>query len=211
MQVRRVSIRLSLVVAMALLSLSLLAACGDNTATTAPSTTAAGATTAAAGATTVAGTTSAATGKLSGEIKLGAVLSLTTDNSVYGNAQKNALELAFGEINANKFLGDATIKLVTLDDKADKQEGISVMTKLIEQEKVSAILGPTLSSTAFSADPIAQKAGVPVLAVSNTANGITEMGNFVFRDSLPEAGVIPGVIDTVKAKLSPKKAAIITK
>ena len=95
------------------------------------------------------------------------------------------------EINAN-LLGAAKIRLIFMDDKADKQEGISVFTRLINDEKVSAIIGPTLSSTAFAADPIAQKAGVPVLGTSNTATGITDMGTFVFRDSLPQSGVIPG-------------------
>lgn len=221
MQVRRVPVRVSLALVLAILSLSMLAACGDNTATTAPAaTTAASATAAAttAAATTAAATTAAATsaattaasgGNLSGEVKVGAVLTLTGDNSPYGISQKNAIELAIGEINDSKFLGNATIKLSTVDDKGDKQEGISVMTKLVQQDKVSAVLGPTLSATALAADPIAQKAGIPVLGVSNTANGITEMGNFVFRDSLPESGVLPGVIDAVKAKLSPKKAAII--
>ncbi len=230
MQLRRGSLTLNLSVVLALVAMTLLAACGDPTATTAPAattavattaasaTTAAAATTAASAATTAASATTAAAGattaataggKLSGEIKVAALLTLTGDNSVYGSSQKNALELAIGEINDNKFLGGATIKLVVLDDKGDKQEGISVMTKALEQEKVSAVLGPTLSATAFAADPLAQKAGIPVLGMSNTANGITEMGNFVFRNSLPESGVIPGVIDAVKAKSSPKKAAVL--
>lgn len=172
---------------------------------------------AAASATGTATTTGASTGaiaaqpsgNLSGEIKLGAVETLTGDNSSYGISIKNALDLAVQEINQNKYLGNATISLTTLDDKADKQEGISVTQRLINQDKVVGIIGPTLSSTAFAADPIAQQAGIPVLATSNTANGITDMGNFIFRDSLPEAGVIPGTIDAVAKKLSPKKAAIM--
>jgi branched-chain amino acid transport system substrate-binding protein len=146
---------------------------------------------------------------LSGEIKVGAIETLTGNNSPFGISIKNGQDLAVSEINASKFLGNATINLITLDDKGDKQEGISVMTKLLNQEKVVSVLGPTLSSTAFAADPVAQKAGIPVLATSNTADGITQMGDFIFRDSLPEAGVIPGTIAAVKAKLNPKKAAMM--
>jgi branched-chain amino acid transport system substrate-binding protein len=54
------------------------------------------------------------------------------------------------------------------------------------------VIGPTLSTQAFSADPVAQEAGVVVMGVSNTAAGITDMGDYVFRDSLPESSVIPG-------------------
>src|SRR5512138_3293470 len=53
-------------------------------------------------------------GNLSGEIKLGAIESLTGDNSSYGVSIKNALDLATQEINQNKFLGNATISLTTL-------------------------------------------------------------------------------------------------
>ena len=98
---------------------------------------------------------------------------------------------------------------VVMDDKADKQEGISVFTRLINDDKVSVIIGPTLSSTAFAADPIAQKAGVPVLGTSNTATGITAMGTFVFRDSLLQAGVIPGTLAAVKERYHPQKAALL--
>jgi len=125
------------------------------------------------------------------EIAVGAVETLTGDNAAYGLSIRSALELAVAEVNASGYLGGSRIRLIVMDDKADKQEGISVFTRLINDEKVPVIIGPTLSSTAFAADPIAQKAGVPVLGTSNTAKGITDMGTYIFRDSLPQAGVIP--------------------
>jgi len=146
---------------------------------------------------------------LPSEIKVGAVETLTGDNSAYGISIRKGLELALSEINGQKLLGPAQIKLIFMDDKADKQEGISVFTRLIDDEKVSAIIGPTLSSTAFAADPIAQKAGVPVLATSNTATGITAMGEYIFRDSLLQSGVIPGTLSAVAAKTHPRKAALL--
>ncbi len=146
---------------------------------------------------------------LPSEIVIGAVETLTGDNSAYGLSIRKGLELALAEINDGSFLGTAKIRLIFKDDKADKQEGISVFTSLINDEKVSAIIGPTLSSTAFAADPVAQKAGVPVLATSNTATGITAMGDFIFRDSLLQSGVIPGTLAAVAAKFHPQKAALL--
>jgi branched-chain amino acid transport system substrate-binding protein len=142
-------------------------------------------------------------------IKLGVVESLTGDNAAYGISIRKGIELAAQEINASSLLGGSQLSLVVADDKADKQEGISVFNKLINEEKVSAIIGPTLSGTAFAADPIAQKAGVPVLGTSTTAVGITAMGDFIFRDSLPQAAVIPGTLAAVVAKYKPQKAAIL--
>ncbi len=122
---------------------------------------------------------------LPASIKIGVVETLTGDNSAYGISIRKGIELAAEEINASKLLGGSRLVLVVADDKADKQEGISVFNKVINDDKVSAIVGPTLSGTAFAADPIAQKAGVPVLGTSTTAVGITAMGDHIFRDSLP--------------------------
>jgi branched-chain amino acid transport system substrate-binding protein len=143
------------------------------------------------------------------EIRIGAVETLTGDNAAYGISIRAALELAVEEVNTRQFLGASRIRLIVMDDKADKQEGISDFNKLINDEKVSAIIGPTLSSTAFAADPVAQAAGVPVLGTSNTATGITAMGDFIFRDSLLQSGVIPGTLAAAAARFHPKKAALL--
>jgi branched-chain amino acid transport system substrate-binding protein len=146
---------------------------------------------------------------LPSEVKIGALETLTGDSSVYGLSIKSGLELAVEQVNAQGFLGKSKLKLVVVDEKADKQEGISVMTKLIEEEKVSMIIGPTLSSVAFAADPVAQKAGVPVMGTSTTASGITDMGDYIFRDSLPQSSFVPAPIEAAKAKFGVKKAVLI--
>lgn len=129
---------------------------------------------------------------LSGEIKIGVTFSLTGGASVYGNPQEQAVRLAVDEINNSGYLGDATLAPVYEDSASDADSAIAAMTKLIQEDQVVTVIGPTLSTQAFAADPIAQEASVPVIGVSNTAGGITDMGEFVFRNSLPESAVIPG-------------------
>jgi branched-chain amino acid transport system substrate-binding protein len=146
---------------------------------------------------------------LSGEIPIGAVWSMTGAAAIYGSSQKNASELAIEQINKSGMLGAAKIKLITEDDRSTKEGAITAFDKLIKEYKVVAILGPTLSNSAKAADPIAQAAKVPVLAVSNTAGGIVEMGDFIFRDSLPEMLVQPNTIRETKNKLGFKKVAIL--
>ncbi|MGC8658427.1 MAG: ABC transporter substrate-binding protein [Desulfomonilaceae bacterium] len=146
---------------------------------------------------------------LKGEIPIGAVWSLTGDAAVYGPWQKNASELAVEQINKSGMLGSAKIKLITEDDRSTKEGAITAFDKLIKEYKVVAILGPTLSNSAKAADPIAQAAKIPVLAVSNTAGGIVEMGDFIFRDSLPEMLVQPNTIKETKNKFGYKKVAVL--
>jgi len=57
--------------------------------------------------------------------------------------------------------------------------------------KVVGIVGPTLSQQAFAADPLAERAKVPVIAPSNTAKGIPQIGAFISRISAPMTVVAP--------------------
>jgi branched-chain amino acid transport system substrate-binding protein len=88
------------------------------------------------------------------------------------------------------------------------QQGTNVYNKLINGDKVVVVIGPTLSNTAKITNPIAQQIGVPVLGVSNTAGGITEIGDYIFRNSLTEAVVIPNTMKVAKEKLGLKKVVL---
>jgi branched-chain amino acid transport system substrate-binding protein len=150
-----------------------------------------------------------ATPAFSAAIKIGFVFSMTGGAVVYGSAQKEGVTLAIDQINAAA--GSSGLKIVPVfeDDASVPQQGTNVFNKLINGDKVSIIIGPTLSNTAKITDPIAQKAGVPVLAVSNTISGITEIGDYIFRDSLTENVVIPHTVKVVKQKFGLKKVAIL--
>jgi branched-chain amino acid transport system substrate-binding protein len=143
-------------------------------------------------------------------IKIGAALSMTGPAAVYGATQKAGIEAAVAEVNKGGQLKGVTLEAVFEDDASTKEQGIAVFQRFINKDKVSAIIGPTLSNTATAADPLAQGAGVPVVAVSNTApKGITDIGDFIWRVSLTEGQVIPGALGRLKAKLGFKTAGVL--
>lgn len=143
------------------------------------------------------------------EARIGFALSMTGGAAAYGATQKNGAQLALDEINAAA--GPDDLKLVGLfdDDASTPQQGANVYNKFINADNVSLIIGPTLSNTAQVTNRIAQEAGVPVLAISNTAKGITDIGDFIFRNSLTEAVVIPNTIRIAGEKLGIKKVAVL--
>jgi branched-chain amino acid transport system substrate-binding protein len=145
-----------------------------------------------------------------GTVKLGACLSLTGPAAVYGVQQKAGILAAVDELNRTGALGGRKLAVVIEDDASTKEQGIAVYQRFISREKVSAIIGPTLSNTATAADPLAQAAGVPVVAVSNTApKGITDIGDHVWRVSLTEGQVIPGALKRAQARLGFKTAGVL--
>lgn len=138
---------------------------------------------------------------------LGAALSLTGPAASYGALQRAGIQAALDGINQ---AGGAKLNVMIEDDASTKEQGITVFQKFINRDRVSAILGPTLSNTASAADPLAQQAMVPVLGISNTApTGITDIGNYIWRDSLTEAQVIPGAFKKAQEKLKFKAAGVL--
>ncbi|HET6313388.1 MAG TPA: ABC transporter substrate-binding protein [Chloroflexia bacterium] len=217
----------SLALSLLILFSLLLSACGGETAQPAATSTAttgqeaapttaggdqtpAGGTDAGATATTPAGTDATTTvpaGGGGGTLKVGFAFVTSGDNAVYGNSQRAAAELAIEEINA---AGEGPqIEGIFEDTAAKPDQAITVFQKFINNDQVHAIIGPTLSNEARSSDPVAQTAGVPVLAVSNTAGGITDMGDFIFRDSLAEFQVIPETVRQAKEVLNISKVSLL--
>jgi len=143
-------------------------------------------------------------------VKIGASLSMTGAAAVYGATQKNGIALAVDDVNRSGMLPGVKLEAVVEDDGSSKEQAISVYQRFINQYKVAAIIGPTLSTMATAADPIAQMQHVPVVAVSNTApTGITDIGDYVWRVSLTEKQVIPGAMKTAQAKLGFKTAGVL--
>ncbi|NLI13978.1 MAG: ABC transporter substrate-binding protein, partial [Peptococcaceae bacterium] len=142
------------------------------------------------------------------EIKIGVVATLSGGGADYGVSIKQGLETAQDKINAAGGINGRKISLIIEDSHGDKDEAIKAVQKLINEDRVLAIIGPTNSGEMFAAGPVADKAGVVIMGTSNTAKGIGEIGPYVFRNSLPEDSVIPVTVRKAKEKLGFTRVAL---
>jgi branched-chain amino acid transport system substrate-binding protein len=101
-------------------------------------------------------------------IKIGVILSLTGDNSVFGQSEMAGLKIAADELNRKGGVLGKQIKLVMVDNRNDSAETVNVVRRLVEQEKVVAIIGPGGSGPTMAATPVVTAAKIPL--VSNTAS-----------------------------------------
>ncbi|MEX0589414.1 MAG: ABC transporter substrate-binding protein [Cyanobium sp.] len=127
---------------------------------------------------------------LSKGVPVGAVLALTGNANVYGQDQKTGIELALAALNGSGGINGQAIAL-SLEDSGSDEPSANAAFNLQINRGVLALIGPTLSQQAFSADPIAQRLGVPVVAPSNTATGIPEIGSFISRVSAQSSVIAP--------------------
>lgn len=143
------------------------------------------------------------------EIKIGVAEALTGPIAKYGVPIRNGFALAAEEINASGGINGNKINLIIEDEQGKKEEAITVFKKFIFKDRVIAIFGPTLSNSAFAADPVANAAKTVVFGTSNTAEGITAIGPYVFRNSVAEADILPRVMNIAKKKLNLKKVVLL--
>jgi branched-chain amino acid transport system substrate-binding protein len=144
-----------------------------------------------------------------GDIRIGLTEALTGPASQYGVPIQNGFLLAQDEINAKGGVNGNKIVLIEEDERGKKEEAINVYKKLIFQDKVLMIFGPTLSNSMFAAGPIANSAKVVAFGTSNTASGITDIGPYIFRSSPMEADVVPVTLRTAIKHLNIHKVGII--
>jgi branched-chain amino acid transport system substrate-binding protein len=142
-------------------------------------------------------------------IPIGIAVAQTSNVALLGQEQVTGAKIAEAYFNKRGGINGTPIRLVFQDTAGDEQGAINAFNTLISQDKVVGIVGPTLSQQAFSADPIAERAGVPVIAPSNTAKGIPQIGKYIARVSAPVAVVAPNAIDAA-LKINPqiKKVAV---
>src|SRR5216683_414875 len=148
------------------------------------------------------------------DVKVGVVISLTGVGNVYGPTQRNGVELAAARINEAGGVTGAKLVLVIDDDQSTTDGGVTAFRKQTSQDRVVAILGPTLSNTAVAAHPVAQSAQTPVIAISNTGDGIVgkcDYGrcDYIFRASLGESTAIPQTVSVAKSKLNVKSVVLM--
>jgi len=175
-----------------------LGACSPNPAPTATST-----------SPQAAGTSNTAPANGTASIAIGIGVAQTSNVALLGQEEVAGAKIAEKYFNDKGGINGTPIKLVFQDTGGDEQGAINAFQTLITKDKVVGIVGPTLSQQAFSADPIADRAKVPVLGPSNTAKGIPQIGDFIARVSAPVSVVAPNSVKAaLKIKPQIKKVAV---
>lgn len=142
-------------------------------------------------------------------IPIGVAVAQTSNVALLGQEQVIGAQIAEEFFNARGGVNGRPIKVILADTGGDEAGAITAFQGLINKDNVVGIVGPTLSQQAFASDPIADAAGVPVIAPSNTAKGIPQIGYFISRVSAPVAKVAPNAVDAA-LEINPdiKKVAV---
>ena len=140
-------------------------------------------------------------------IKIGVFNCLTGQNAFGGQLELEGTQLAHKEIP--EVLGKK-VELVVVDNKSDKVEAANAVTRLIEHDKVNAVIGTYGSSLAMAGGEVAEKAGIPVIGTSCTNPLVTLGKKFYFRACFIDPFQGAGAATYAFRQLGFKRAATLT-
>jgi branched-chain amino acid transport system substrate-binding protein len=115
------------------------------------------------------------------EIVIGHYASMTGSTAHFGQDTDRGVRLAIEEANAAGGVLGKKLKLVTLDDRGDSAEAANAVSRLIDVEKVSAVLGEVASSLSLAGGRVAQRRKIPMISPTSTNPKVTEVGDYIFR------------------------------
>jgi len=117
----------------------------------------------------------------SAEIVVGHYASMTGSTAHFGQDTDRAVRLAVDEANAKGGVLGRKIRVVTLDTRGDSAEAANAVNRLIDVEKVVAVIGEVASSLSLAGGRIAQRRKIPMISPSSTNPKVTEVGDYIFR------------------------------
>ncbi len=111
-------------------------------------------------------------------VRIGVYLPMTGPAAVYGQVAWKGLQMVHKE---RPMVLGRPVQLILVDDKSDKVEAASAVSRLIEKERTIAIIGELTSSNTLSGAPIAEKAKIPMVTPWATNPLVTQNNQYIFR------------------------------
>ena len=146
-------------------------------------------------------------------VKIGVSAPLSGDIAALGQSTRNAVLLAQEEINAKGGIKvGGTMQKVTFiieDDENKPEAAATVFQKLINQDKVSAIIGSQSSKCSNAGAPIAEAAGIPQISPWSTNPNVTKGKHFVFRACFIDPFQGKAVAGFARGKMKAATAAVL--
>lgn len=116
-----------------------------------------------------------------GTVKVGAVLSATGPASFLGEPEDKTLRMYVERINQEGGVGGKKIELVVYDDGGDANKARTFATRLVEDDKVAAMVGGTTTGTTMAMIPVFEDAQIPFISLAGGIEIVEPVRKFVFK------------------------------
>jgi branched-chain amino acid transport system substrate-binding protein len=141
--------------------------------------------------------------------KIGGIFAITGTQSFLGDPEKKSMEMVVEEINAQGGIDGRLLEAVIYDTEGDPQKTNLFATKLISNDNVLAIVGPSLTPTTLAIVPIAEKEKVPLISCAAGIKITEPIKPWVFKTAQNDVLAVAAIYEHMQ-KQNLKKVGILT-
>ena len=143
------------------------------------------------------------------DVKVAAILSTTGTYAFVGVPLVNGIKMADEELKAAGAYGPHTVTITYDDNRSDRQEAISLLTRRTTTDGVDMILGPISSAEAMSTGPVAVQLAVPMFTVAMTTE-VLPLGEWIFKSTETATTYMPPLANYISNDLKPANCYLVS-
>ncbi len=141
--------------------------------------------------------------------RIGAVFAVTGPSAWLGEPERDTAKMVVDEINAAGGINGHPIELIIEDDAGEEAKSVLAVKKLIDRDKVLAIIGPSTSGTSMAVKGVAEEKAVPLISCAAAVTITQPQARWVFKVAPSDSHAAQKLFDHMKGK-GITKVAIIT-
>jgi branched-chain amino acid transport system substrate-binding protein len=142
-------------------------------------------------------------------IKIGALFAVTGPASFLGEPERNTAQMVVDEINKAGGVKGRQLELVTYDTAGDATKAVQLANKLIKNDHVVAIVGPSTTGDTMAVIPVAEKAGIPLVACAAGSKITDPVKKNVFKTAQNDGLAVAKIYEQLR-KEKKSRVALLT-
>lgn len=133
-------------------------------------------------------------------IKIGSVVSATGPAAFLGDPEARTLKLYVEELNKKGGVLGRPVELVLYDDGGDANKARTFATRLVEDDKVVAMVGGTSTGATMAMMPVFEEASIPFVSLAGAIEIIEPVRNFIFKTPHTDKTACQKIFEDMKAR-----------
>ncbi|MBI5657653.1 MAG: ABC transporter substrate-binding protein [Geobacter sp.] len=139
-------------------------------------------------------------GASAGTIKIGALFSVSGPPSFLGEPERNTAKMVVDEINALGGIKGRKLELVVYDTQGDATKAVQAANRLIKEDKVVAIIGPSTTGETMAVIPVAEKERVPLISCAAGSKITDPVKKWVFKTAQNDGLAVAKIYEYLNRK-----------
>lgn len=142
-------------------------------------------------------------------LKIGALFAVTGPAAFLGEPERNSAKMVIDEINAAGGVKGRKLELVAYDTAGDATKAVQLATKLIKDDKVVAIIGPSTTGESMAVIPVAEKEQIPLISCSAGIKITDPVKKWIFKTAQNDTLAVGRIYEQLQ-KQKMTKVSILT-